>query len=144
MSREGKSRDELRLCPDKMIVVPAYLSSCFVFVDLAAGFVLFLVELVLLGLGQVTVVGGHIGLFLVLSFCFAILQVGSLSRRELVVLDAVGDAVLLVLLAGVHFVDTRMIGIDYARARAGGVVLGLSWSLSRGGANNHQTTRCQD
>src|SRR5271155_872848 len=96
-----------------------------VFVDLPAGLVLFLVELVLLGLGQVTVVGGHIGLFLVLGLGFAILQVRGLSRRELIVFDAIGDAVLLVLLAGIHFADARMIGIDDSRSRAGCVVLGL-------------------
>jgi hypothetical protein len=117
------------------------LAIVLVFIDLLAGLILLLVELPLLGLGQVTVVGSHIGLFLVLGVLFAVFQVSSLSRRQGAVLLAVGDAVLLILLASIDFVDARMIRIDYSRSRAGRVaVLGLS----SGGANQHETTHCQD
>jgi hypothetical protein len=113
----------------------------FVFVDLLAGVVLLSVELALFALGQVTVVGGHIPLFLIVDVLFLPFHVRGLSRRHGAVLDAIGDAVLLILLAAVHFVDARMTGIDYAWSRAGCVaVLGLS----SGGANQHETTHCQD
>ena len=112
-----------------------------VFVDLLARTILFPVELSLLTLGQVTVVGGHIRFFLVLDMLFFILHTRGLSRRHGAVLHAIGDAVLLILLAGIHFVDARMTWIDLSRARAGCVaVLGLS----SGGANKHETTHCQD
>src|SRR5271168_123732 len=98
-----------------------------VLIDALAGLVLFLVELLLVGLCEVTVVGGHISLLLVLDFLFFVFQARSLSRRQGSVLLAVGDAVLLILLAGIHFVDAGMIRIDYSRSRAGCVaVLGLS------------------
>jgi len=116
------------------------LAIVLVFVDLLAGLILFLVELLLLRLGQVTVVGSHISLLLVLGLLFAIFQVRRLSWRQGAVLLAVGDAVLLILLAGVDFVDARMIGIDHASSRTGGVVL----SLSSGGADRDQTTHCQN
>ena len=112
-----------------------------VFVDLLTGAVLFLVELSLFALGQVTIVGGHIRFLLVLDVLFAVFHARSLSRRHGVVLEAVGDAVLLILLAGIDFVDARMTRIDLPRSRAGCVaVLGLS----SGGANKHETTHCQD
>src|SRR5580658_10183295 len=112
-----------------------------VFVDLLAGAVLFLVELSLFALGQVTIVGGHIRFLLVLDVLFAVFHARSLSRRHGVVLKAVGDAVLLILLAGIDFVDARTTRIDLPRSRAGCVaVLGLR----RGGANKQETTHCQD
>src|ERR1700678_4339423 len=110
-----------------------------VFIDLLAGLILFLIELSLLLLGQVAIVGGHIPFFLVVDMLLFSLHVRSLPRRHGAVLDAIGDAVLLILLAAVHFVDARMIRIDYPRSRAGCVaVLGLS----RGGSDKHQTTHC--
>ena len=112
-----------------------------VFIDLLAGAVLLLVELFLFGLGQVTIVGGHIRLLLVLDFLFFVLEMRSLSWRERAVLDTVCDAVLLIRLAGIDFIDARMSRIDLPWSRAGCVaVLGLS----SGGANKHQTTHCED
>jgi len=110
-----------------------------VFVDLLARTILFLVELFLFALGQVTVVGSHIRFFLVLDVLFFVLHTRSLSRRHGAVLDAVRDAVLLILLAGIDFVDARMTWIDLSRSRAGSVL-----GLSSGGANKHETTHCQD
>jgi hypothetical protein len=112
-----------------------------IFIDLLAGMVLFLVELFLFALGQVTIVGGHISLLLVLDMLFLPFHVRSLPRRHASVLDAVRDAVLLILFAGIDFVDAGMTRIDLPRSRAGCVaVLGLS----RGGADKHETTHCQD
>lgn len=103
--------------------------------------VLFPVELLLLALGQVTIVGSHIGLLLVLDVLFFIFQMRSLSRRQRAVLDAVRDAILLIRLAAIDFVDPGMTRIDLPRSRAGSVAI---LGLSRGGANKHQTTHCQD
>jgi hypothetical protein len=117
------------------------LAIVLVFVDFLAGLVLLLVELLLLALGQVTIVGSHISLLLVIDVLFLFFNVRGLSRRHGAVLDAIRDAVLLILLAGIDFVDARMIRINYSRSRAGCVaVLGLS----SGGANQHKTTHCQD
>src|ERR1039457_242150 len=94
------------------------LSIMLVFIDLLARTVLFLVELFLLALGQVTIVGSHISLFLVLGLLFTVFQVCSLSRRQRAVLLAIRDAVLLILLAGIDFVNARMTRIDLPRSRA--------------------------
>ena len=58
------------------------LAIVLVFVDLLAGLVLLLVQLLLFGLGQMTVVGSHISLLLVLGLLLAIFQVRRLSRRR--------------------------------------------------------------
>ena len=113
----------------------------FIFVDSPARAVLFPVELSLLTFGQVTVMSGHVGLLLVLDILLPILYARCLSRRHGTVLDTIRDAVLLVLLAGIDFIDARMTGIDHTWSRAGCVAI---LGLSRGGANKHQTTRCQD
>jgi|SRR5580700_2441712 hypothetical protein len=121
--------------------MPNLFAIMLVSVDFLAGLVLLFVELLLLALGQMTVVGRHIGLFLVLDVLFLVFHVCSLSRRHGAVPLAVGDTVLLILLAGIDFVNAGMIGIDYSWSRAGCVaVLGLS----SGGANRDQTTHCQD
>jgi len=112
-----------------------------VFIDLLAGAILFPVELFLFGLGQVTIVGRHISLLLVFDMLFALFHARSLSWSHGAVLDSVRDAVLLILLALIYFVDAGMTRIDLPRPRAGCVaVLGLR----RGGADKHETTHCQD
>src|SRR5271165_1154341 len=93
-----------------------------IFVNLVALAIGFAVELALVLLGQVSVVLGHVRLFVVLQALFAALQVRGLSRRQLVVLHAIGDAVLLVLFPLVDLVDARMAGIDLARTGAGSVL----------------------
>jgi len=106
-----------------------------VFVDALAHTILPLVEMLLLSLGQMTIVSGHVFLFLMLNALFALFQMRSLSGRELAILDAVRDALLLIGLAAIHLVDARMARIDLSRT-------GLR--LSRGGANRHQATCCQN
>ena len=139
--KQKKPRSAAALVLNSGSQFPNLLSIVFVFVDSPAGTVLFPVELSLLTFGQVTVMSGHIGLLLVLDILLPIFHARCLSRSHRTVLDTIRDAVLLVLLASIDFIDARMTGIDYTRSRAGCVaVLGLS----RGGANQHQTTRCQD
>lgn len=130
-----KSRGYLRLLLLNCKVDAELILVVLVSVDLTAGFVLFAVQLPLLALGQMTVVSGHVGLLLVLGFLFAIFQVRGLARGQLAAGNTIGDAVLLIGFAGVDFIDARMPGIDLSRT-------GL-W-LRRGGANQHQATRCQD
>lgn len=121
--------------------MPDLFSRMFILIDLLAGTVLLPVELPLFALGQVTIVGGHVSLLLVLDMLFLLFHVRSLSRSHGAVLDAVRDAVLLILLAFIHFVDAGMSRIDLSRSRAGCVaVLGLS----RGGTKRYETTHCQD
>ena len=139
--KQNKPRAAAALVLNSGSQIPKLLSVMFIFVDSPARVVLFPVELSLLAFGQVAVMSGHVGLLLVLDILLPIFHARCLSRRHATVLDAIRDAVLLVLLAGVNFVNARMAGIDYTWSRAGCVaVLGLS----RGGANQHQTTRCQD
>ena len=106
-----------------------------IFVDAFAHAVLTLVEMFLLSLGQMTIVSGHVFLFLMLNALFAFFQTRSLSGRELATLDAVGYALLLIRFAAVNFVHARMTRIDLSRT-------GLR--LSRGGANKHQAPHCQN
>jgi hypothetical protein len=147
MSHEKKKAASVRgfclelFCLAKSESTAHLLSRVFVFIYLPAGMVLLSVELALLALGQVTVVGGHIPLLLIVDVLFLTFHVRGLSGRHSAILLAVGNAVLLILFAAVDFVDARMTGINYARPRAGCVaVLGLS----SGGANHHKTTHCQD
>src|SRR5579864_6501346 len=106
-----------------------------VFVDALAHIVLAVVEIFLLGLGQMTVVSRHVFLLRILNALFAFFQTRSLSGRQLAIFYAIGDAVLLVGFAAIHLVDARMTRIDLSRT-------GLR--LSSGGANKHQTTHCQN
>jgi uncharacterized membrane protein len=140
ISEKEKSRSSCGFSPENGELVRLLVSGVLVFVDLPAGFVLFLVEPFLLALGQVTIVGGHISFLLVLGSLLAVLQMSSLPRRQSAVLLAIGNTVLLILFAAIYFVDAGMIRINHSRARAGCVVLGLS----RGGADKHETTHCQD
>ena len=117
------------------------LAIMLVFVDLPAGTVLLPIELSLFSLGQVTVVGSHVRFFLVLNMLFLVLHARGLSRRHGAIPLAVRDAVLLILLAGIHFIDARMVRIDLPRSGARCVVV---LGLSSGGANKHETTHCQD
>jgi hypothetical protein len=115
--------------------IPKLLSIMFIFVDSLARAVLFLVELFLLAFGQMTVMSGHVGLLLVLDILLPIFHARCLSRGHGTALDPTRDAVLLVLLAGVNFVNAED-GRDrlHLVPQAGCVaVLGLS----RGGANQH-------
>jgi len=106
-----------------------------VFVDALAHVVGFFVELVLVLLGQVAVILGHVALFIVLQALLAAFEVGGLTRSEFAVLDPVRDAVLLIGFAAVDLVDTRVPGIDLAGTGSGSIGLGLS----KGRSNDHQT-----
>jgi hypothetical protein len=109
-------------------------------IDVTALMIFFAIELVLLSLGQVTVVGLHISLFLVLNPGFALFQARRFAGCQLAIFDPVGNSVLLAFFAAIDLVDPRMSRINHARAGAGG----WSCGLSRGGPNTDQTANCQD
>ncbi len=75
----------------------------------------------------------HVSFFLILNVLFLVLDVRSLARSHGAVLHAVGDAVLLILLARVDFVDARMSRVVLPGA-----------SLSNSGADRNQTAYCHD
>ena len=74
--------------------------------------VLLAIDSALLALGQMAVVLCHVFLFAILHTCFALFKIGRLLRSQFAALDAIGDALLLILFALVDFVDARMAGID--------------------------------
>src|SRR5579862_294352 len=115
--QKAKSRSEPAALPRQSSDRKLYL-VVFVFVDAVADVILAAIQLVLLRLGQMTVVLGHVSLFLPLHAGFTPLQVGSLVRTQRTVLDSVGDALLLVSGARVHFIHTRMARIDDSRPGA--------------------------
>ncbi len=102
----------------------------------------FLIELTLVLPGQVAVVLGHIPLLVVLQPGFALFQPGRLPGVQFVILDAVGNAVLLPLLTAVNLVYPWMVGIVDARARATGVAVSAG-SLRDSRADGHQPDYCQ-
>ena len=86
------------------------MTAVFVLVNALAHMVRFPVELALVFLGEVPIVGGHVFLLVILQALFAFLKMRGLTGRQLSILDAVGNAVLLVCLAPiylVHRVDGR-------------------------------------
>jgi len=91
-----------------------------VLVDALADPVLLTIDPFLLGPGQMAVVLRHVFLFTVLHAGLALLEVSSLLRVQLPALDAVANALLLILFAAVHLIDARMTGIHDARPRTRG------------------------
>ena len=73
-----------------------------VFVNLLALAVRFAIELALVCLGEVPVVSSHIFLLVVLQPLLASFQMRGLPRRQLVVLYAISNAVLLILFTAVY------------------------------------------
>jgi hypothetical protein len=143
--RKEKSRDRcgslFYLLVELGEIKTVLLVGVLVFVDSLAHVIRFAVELALVLLGEVAVILGHVSLFIVLQTLLAPLQARGLPRRQPPVLDAVGDAILLVGFTPINLVDSRVAGIDLARAGAGRIaVLGLS----SGGSERHQTAHCQD
>lgn len=108
-------------------------------VDALAHVVGFAIELALVLLREMAVVFGHIALFIILQALFTALQPGSLPGRELAILYAIGNAILLVCFAAVDLIHTRMAGIDLASSGAGSIL-----SSRSGRSDNHQTTHCKD
>jgi|HubBroStandDraft_4_1064222.scaffolds.fasta_scaffold08438_2 hypothetical protein len=80
-----------------------------------------------------TIVNGHISLLLVVDLLLPIFQVSSLSRRQGAAVPlAIGNAVLLLLLTRIDFVDAWMLRINNSRSRVGYVAVS---GLSSGGAH---------
>jgi hypothetical protein len=107
-----------------------------VLVDTLAHVIRFAIEMALVLLGQMAVVLRHVFLFIVLQALFTALQAPGFSRSKLATLNAVGNAILLVLFALIHLIDARMTRIDLAGSGARGVVL-----LRSSGSDKHQATR---
>jgi hypothetical protein len=112
-----------------------------VFGDARAHVIGFAIELALVLFGEVAVVFGHVFFLIVLEALFAAFETCGLSGREFSVLDAVGNAPLLVGLTAVDLIDSGMTGIDLSRAGAGSVVV---LGLSGGGSDNHQAASRHD
>ena len=110
-----------------------------VVVDALAHVIGLVVELALVGLGEMAVVLGHVLLFVVLQALLTFFQVCGLARGQLTALDPVGNPVLLAGFAAIDLVDPRMSGIDLVCARTGSVAV-----LRSRGSDEHQTTDCQD
>ena len=87
-------------------------------VDAPADVILALVQVLLLRLGQVSVVRRHVFLFRLLQAGFAVLQMAGFARAQGAVLDAVRDAILLPGFATVHLIHPGMARVDDARSGA--------------------------
>ena len=86
--------------------------------DFVVNVVLEAIEVSLLLLRQVAVILGHVALFLILNTGLFSFQMSGPPRSYLAILDFVADFFLLILFAAVHFIDTRMAGVDVSGACA--------------------------
>jgi len=91
----------------------------FIFVDRPADIVLAMVQIILLGLGEMAVVRSHILLFGFLQICLAIFKVRGLARAQLAAGNTIGNALLLVFFASVDLIYARMARIDDAGTGTG-------------------------
>ena len=110
-----------------------------VLVDALADSILLPINPILLRLGEMTVVRRHVLFLTVLHAGFAVLQIAGLFRAQGAVLDATGDAILLVRFATVYLIDAGMARIDYARSSARGCC-----GLGNRGTGEHQSPDSQD
>ena len=90
----------------------------FVFGDAGAHTTGFAIELALVLLREMTIVLGHESLLVILQAFFTTLQPAGFCRRELAILNAVGDSFLLIGLAAIDLVDAGMSGIDLSGSSA--------------------------
>src|SRR5208282_2664137 len=115
LERRGKPRLLLH-----RFITRRLLLGMLVVVDALADPVLLTIDPFLLGLGEMAVVLRHVLLLAVLHTGLSLLKIRRLLRVQFAALDAVANALLLVFLATVHLIDTRMSGIDNTGARARG------------------------
>ena len=111
-----------------------------VFVNRLADAVFAVIQVALLGLGEMAIVLRHVFLLGLLQIGFAVLEICTLLRIQLAVFDAISDALLLASFATIDLIDARMARIDHARAGAGRVA---GCGLSSSGTSDHQSTDCQ-
>lgn len=83
-----------------------------VFVNGLADAVLLTIDASLLGFGEMPVVRRHVFLLAVLHIRLSLFEVGGLLCAELSTLNAIGNALLLVLFALVNFIHTWVARID--------------------------------
>ena len=101
----------------------------FIFSDARAHVIGFAIELALVLLGEMAVVFGHIAFLIFLQALFTAFQTTGFTRRELPILYAIGDTLLLIGFAVIDLVHARMSGIDSPRSGSGCfAVLSLSRS----------------
>ena len=110
-----------------------------VLIDTLADSILLAIDPILFRLGEMTVVRRHVFFLAVFHAGFAVLQITGLFRAQGAVLDAVGDAILLVGFAAVYLIDAGMAGIDYTRSSARGCC-----GLGNRGTGEHQSADSQD
>ena len=110
-----------------------------ILIDALADAILLTIDPVLFRFGQMSVVRCHVFLLAVLHAGFAVFQIAGLLRAQRTILDAVGNAILLVGLATVYLIDPRMAGVDNARSGTRG-----GCGLGNGGAGEYQASDCQD
>jgi hypothetical protein len=118
---------------------PGLFVGMLVVVDFLALAVGFPIQLSLILFGQVAVVFRHVGLLVVFESLLTLFEIGGLPRSQLVILFAIGDAVLLILLALIDLIHAGMSGINLSGAGARSVVL-----LRSSGSNPHQTAHCKN
>ncbi len=109
-----------------------------ILVDALTDAILLTINPVLFSFGQMSVVRCHVSLLTVLDAGFAVFQIAGLLRAQRTILDAVGNATLLVGFAAIYLIDPRMAGIDDARSGTRG-----GCGLGNGGADEHQPSDCQ-
>jgi len=110
-----------------------------ILIDALADAILLTIDPVLFRFGQMSVVRCHVSLLAVLHAGFAVFQIAGLLRAQRTILDAVGNAILLVGFATVYLIDPRMAGINDARSGARG-----GCGLGNGGGGEYQASDCQD
>ncbi len=109
-----------------------------ILVDALTDAILLTINPVLFSFGQMSVVRCRVSLLTVLDAGFAVFQIAGLLRAQRTILDAVGNATLLVGFAAIYLIDPRMAGIDDARSGTRG-----GCGLGNGGADEHQPSDCQ-
>jgi hypothetical protein len=115
--------------------------------DLPAHFVLRLLEVLPLLGSETSVVFGFVRRFPIFNGSFAVLKMSCLASSHLIVPDAVGNAILLVLLTLVHVVLPTMACLGLAGPRIEGSWVGgrrrhlVAPRLRKGRTHKHQTSK---
>ena len=89
-----------------------------VFIDTLADAVLLAIDPPLFCFREVAIILRHIFLFTILHAGLTLFEVGGLLRVQLATFNAIPNPLLLVRFALIHFIHTRMAGIDNSGASA--------------------------
>ena len=99
-----------------------------ILIDTLADAILLPINPILFRLGEMTVVRRHVFFLAVLHVGFAVLQITGLFRAQGAVLDATGDAILLVRFTAVYLIHAGTARID--DARSGPEVEIVAWAIA--------------